>query len=186
MTRKRQPTVETVASAPPDDDLSRFACPNEDCDDFNRFAAGNLSVCERMGKGRRIRRLYCKSCGHRFSERQGSLMAKSKLPEETVVRIVKCLGYGCSVEATADICEVDPRSVGLLLGKAGSRAEDFHRLQLERLAEPLEAVEIDELHAPLASPEKGWNHMLALLAARVGDAAARGFTWPWRRQRGSS
>jgi transposase-like protein len=185
MTRKRQPTAESVASAPPDDDLSRFACPNEDCDDFNRFAAGNLSVCERMGKGRRIRRLYCRSCGHRFSERQGSLMAKSKLPEETVVRIVKCLGYGCSVEATADICEIDPRSVELLLSKAGPRAEDFHRLQLDRLAEPLEAVEIDELHAPLASPKKGRNPVLALLANLVGDAAARGFTWPWRRQRGS-
>jgi transposase-like protein len=186
MTRKRQPTVEKVATASPNDDLSRFACPNEDCDDFNRFAAGNLSVCERMGKDRRIRRLYCKSCGHRFSERQGSLMAKSKLPEETVVRIVKCLGYGCSVEATADICEVDPRSVELLLSKAGPRAEDFHRLQLDRLTEPPEAVEIDELHAPLASPRKGATPMLALLAARVGDAAARGFTWPWRRRRGSS
>jgi len=186
MTRKRQPTVETVASATASDDLSQFACPNEDCDDFNRFAVGNLSVCERMGKGRRIRRLYCKSCGPRFSERQGSLLAKSKLPEETVVRIVKCLGYGCSVEATADICEVDPRSVSLLLSKAGPRAEDFHGLQLDGLAEPLEAVEIDELHAPLASPKRGRNPMLALLAARVDDAVARGFTWPWPRQRGSS
>lgn len=169
----------------PNDDLSGFACPNEDCHDFNRFAAGNLSVSERMGKDRRIRRLYCKSCGHRFSERQGSLMAKSKLPEETVVRIVKCLGYGCSVEATADICEVDPRSVQLLLSKAGPRAEDFHRLQLDRLPEPPEAVEIDELHAPLASPRKGATPMLALLAARGGGAAARGFTWPWRQRHDS-
>jgi len=186
MTHKRQPPVQPIAAAPPDDDLLGFACPNEDCTDFNRFAAGNLSVCERMGKGHHIRRLYCKSCGHRFSERQGSLMARSKLPEETVVRIVKCLGYGCSVEATADICEVDPRSVELLLSKAGPRAEDFHALQLERLAEPLEAVEIDELHAPLASPRKGVTPMIALLAARVGDVAARGFTWPWQRRRGSS
>lgn len=182
MSRKRQPTVGAVA---PEDDLSGFACPNEDCCDFNRFAAGNLSVCERMGKDRRIRRLYCKTCGHRFSERQGSLMARSKLPEETVVRIVKCLGHGCSVEATADICEVDPRTVELLLFKAGSRAEDFHQLQLERLTEPIEAVEIDELHATMASPKKGGNPVLALLADRVGDVAARGFTWPWRRQRGS-
>ena len=178
MSRKRQPTAATVA---PEDDLSRFACPNEDCCDFNRFAAGNLSVCERMGKDRHIRRLYCKTCGHRFSERQGSLMAHSKLPEETVVRIVKCLGYGCSVEATADICEVDPRTVELLLSKAGPRAEDFHRLQLERLTEPIEAVEVDELHAAVASPKKGANPVIALLADRVGDAAARGFTWLWRR-----
>jgi hypothetical protein len=138
-----------------------------------------------MGKDHRIRRLYCKSCGHRFSERQGSLMAQSKLPEDTVVRIVKCLGYGCSVEATADICEVDSRTVELMLSKAGSRAEDFHRLQLDRLAEPIQAVEIDELHAPLASPKKGANPMLALLAGLVGDEAARGFTWPWPRRHAS-
>jgi transposase-like protein len=178
MTRKREPVAKAI---PPRDDLTGFACPNEDCGDFNRFAAGNLTVCERMGKDHRIRRLYCNRCGHRFSERQGSLMARSKLPEETVVRIVKCLGYGCSVEATADICEVDPRTIELLLGKAGPRAEDFHRLQLERLAEPIPAVEIDELHAPLASPKKGVNPVIALLAYLVGDEAARGFTWPWRR-----
>ena len=182
MPRKRQPQAEAVLAK---DDLSGFACPNEDCCDFNRFAAGNLSVCERMGKDRRIRRLYCKTCGHRFSERQGSLMAGTKLPEETVVRIVKCLGYGCSMEATADICEVDPRTVELLLSKAGSRAEDFHQLQLDRLAEPIEAVEIDELHAAVAGPKKGRNPLIALLAERVGDAAARGFMWPWPRRRGS-
>ncbi len=182
MTRKRKPPAEVAL---PDEDLSGFACPNEDCGDFNRFAAGNLSVCERMGRDRRIRRLYCKSCGHRFSERQGSLMARSKLPEETVVRIVKCLGYGCSVEATADICEVDSRTVGLLLSKAGPRAEDFHRLQLDRLAESIQAVEIDELHAVEASPKKGRNPLIALLADLVGDGAARGFTWPWQRRRDS-
>jgi transposase-like protein len=178
MPRKRQ---RTRGSTTCQHDLSGFACPNEDCADFNRFAAGNLSVCERMGKAHGIRRLYCHSCGHRFSERRGTLMAHSKLPEETVVRIVKCLGYGCSLEATADICEVDPRTVELLLSKAGPRAEDFHNLAIEQLSEPIEVVEIDELHAPLASPKKGRNPVIALLADRVGDVAARGFTWLWPR-----
>jgi hypothetical protein len=36
--------------------LSFFACPNHDCADFNRFAAGNLSIAERMGKDKAIRR----------------------------------------------------------------------------------------------------------------------------------
>lgn len=58
--------------------------------------------------------------------------------------------------------------------------KDFHRLQLERLTEPIQAVEIDELHATVAAPKKGENPMLALLAALVDDEAARGFTWPWR------
>jgi len=126
--------------------LSFFACPNGDCADFNRFDSGSLSVAEWMGKDKAIRRLYCKTCGTRFSERQGSLMQYTKLPATDVVRIVKCLGHGCSVEATADICEVDTRTVQRLLERAGKRAADFHRLQLEDLDEPLEAVQMDELH----------------------------------------
>jgi transposase-like protein len=126
--------------------LAFFACPNSDCADFNRFDAGNLSIAEWMGKDKAIRRLYCKTCGTRFSERQGSLMQDTKLPQADVVRIIKCLGHGCSVEATADICEVDTRTVQRLLERAGKRAADFHRLQLEHLNEPLEAVQMDELH----------------------------------------
>ena len=126
--------------------LAFFACPNSDCADFNKFDSGNLSVAEWMGKDKAIRRLYCKTCGRRFSERQGSLMQYTKLPQEDVVRIVKCLGHGCSVEATADICEVDARTVQRLLEKAGKRATDFHRLQLEDIEEPLEVVQMDELH----------------------------------------
>jgi transposase-like protein len=126
--------------------LSFFACPNSDCADSNKFDAGNLSVAEWMGKDKAIRRLYCKTCGTRFSERQGSLMQYTKLPQAAVVRIVKCLGHGCSVEATADICEVDTRTVQRLLEKSGKRAADFHRLQLEVLDEPLEAIQMDELY----------------------------------------
>ncbi len=69
--------------------LSFFACPNGDCADFNRFDSANLSVAEWMGKDNAIRRLYCKSCGTRFSERQGLLMQHTKLPEAGVVRIIK-------------------------------------------------------------------------------------------------
>ena len=130
----------------PSDDLSLFACPNECCDQFNCFGVGNLRVCERMGRDKHIRRLYCNRCGHRFSERQGTLMAHSKLAEETVARIIKCLVHGCSLEATADICEVDPRTVDLLLQKAGRRAEDFHRGTLETFPDSPPVVEIDELH----------------------------------------
>ena len=83
--------------------LAAFACPNPDCSLFNRFDAGNLSVVEWTGKRKHIRRLYCSACKRRFTERQGTLLRYCKLPEETVVRIVKCLGHGCSVEATADI-----------------------------------------------------------------------------------
>lgn len=150
-----------MASAPATDGaaLSTLACPNPDCTDFNRFDAGNLSVAEWMGKHKSIRRLYCKSCGRRFSERQGSLLEYGKLPMETVVRAVKCLAHGCSVEATADICELTPRTVRRLQERGGRRAEDFHRLQLEHLPKPVEAVEFDELHARVSpTRKKGAKH----------------------------
>lgn len=165
----------------PEFPLSFFACPNPDCADFNRFDAGNLSIAERMGKNKAIRRLYCKTCGHRFSEREGSLMAGAKLPEETVVRIIKCLGYGCSVEATADICEVDPRTVERLLEKAGKRAEDFHRLQLDNLERSPQAVQLDELHGRVAKPpKKGANTPPRSLLSRLAKRAGRGFTRRWK------
>ena len=171
-----------------DDALATFACPNEECSDFNRFGAGNLSVCEWTGKDKRIRRLYCSTCGHRFSERQGTLLQYSKLPQETVVRIVKCLVHGCSIEATADICEVTPKTVESLLDKAGRRADDFHRLQLEKLTKPLEVVELDELHGRSAPAKKG--EPPSKLARRIAAAsyvvrAVRGFMWHWWQQRGS-
>lgn len=163
--------------------LSFFACPNCDCADFNRFDAGNLSVCEHMGKDKAIRRLYCKTCGSRFSERQGSLMQDTKLPQADIVRIVKCLGHGCSVEATADICEVDARTVQRLLEKAGKRASDFHNLQMETLDKPLEVVQMDELHGrtvkgkntpePIRVPKK--------LRKRLSKKRAKhGSIQPWR------
>jgi len=169
--------------------LTAFACPNEDCSDFNRFGAGNLSVCEWIGKDKQIRRLYCRTCGHRFSERQGTLLQYAKLPEETIVRIVKCLVHGCSVEATADICEVTPRTVESLLDKASRRAEDFHRLQLEKITKPLEVVELDELHGRSAPRKRGTSpKKLALLAGGPASDVARavlGFMRHWWGRRGS-
>jgi len=156
--------------------LGFFACPNPDCEAFNRFGGGNLSVAERMGKDKSIRRLYCRSCQTRFSERQGSLLEYSKLPLPAVVRIVKCLGHGCSMEATADICEVDPRTVQRIVDRGGTRAQDFHQLALDRLEEPLEAVQMDELHGRVAEPDGEKKGRIR----SVVDWVARGCIPPWR------
>ncbi|RUL82801.1 IS1 family transposase [Tautonia sociabilis] len=180
----RKPLSPDHHDTKPGGSLAAFACPNPDCSHFNRFAAGNLSAVEYTGKRKDIRRLYCSACRRRFTERQGTLLRYSKLPEATVVRIVKCLGHGCSVEATADICEVDPRTVDRLLEPAGRRAEDFHRLQLDRLQSPPEAVQLDELHGRVSpTPEQrgGAAGLLGAVAAWVGP----GFTRPWRSSAGS-
>ena len=47
---------------------------------------------------------------------------------------------------TADICEVDARTVQRIVDRGGTRSEDFHWLSLEDLKEPLEVVQMDEFH----------------------------------------
>jgi hypothetical protein len=163
--------------------LAERACPNPDCCDFNRFAAGTLSVVEWTGKDKHIRRLYRSSCGHRFSARRGTLREYSKLPEATVVRIVKCVRYGCTLEATADICEVDPRTVARILERGGRRAEDFHGSQIPQLGAPPEAVQLDELHGRVSPPrpKTGGAGPPPTARPRRGVApAALGSMPPWR------
>jgi len=50
----------------------------------------------------------------------GILVQYTKLPKPTVVRIVKCIGHGCSIGATADIGEVDLLIVKRLLENAST------------------------------------------------------------------
>jgi len=128
-----------------------------------------------MGKNKAIRRLYCKICQTKFREREGSPLQYSKLPVCDVVQIIKCLGYGYSIEATADISEADPRTVERMLEKADLRAQDFHRLQLERLKHCTQAVELDELHGRVCAQPKRAKDSLARVARRAG----RGFTSLW-------
>ena len=162
--------------------LEFFACPNPECAAFNDFGEDNLSVCERMGKNKDIRRLYCNLCHKRFSERQGSLMQHSKLPQAAVVRIVKCLEHGCSMEATTDICEVDIRTVQRLLKQAGKRAEDFHNLQLEKLQQSIPAVQMDELHgrASDGQEKKGALGRLRSVLRHAAKRDAPGFIRLWQ------
>ena len=133
------------AAAPVGEDLCGFACPNPECLDFNRFGAGNLRVSERNGKDQRHRRLVCRTCRTRFQERRGTVMEGTKIPQEKVQLIMKCLTWGNSVTATADIAQVDERTVQRIVERAGERAEVFH----DRTAQDLETAQaqFDEVHA---------------------------------------
>jgi hypothetical protein len=180
MSRKRARAPEPAAPGP---SLALFACPNPDGDLFNRFDAGNRTVAEWTGKRKDIRRLYGNHGGHRFSERPGSLLPYTKLPEATGVRMITCLGHGCSVEATAAMGAVDPRTGERLVERAGRRADDFHHLQLERLRQPPAAVELDELHGrghETAAKKGGAGRRPAPgLLGRVTAWFASGFLRPW-------
>jgi transposase-like protein len=108
------------------DDLTRFCCQKPDCALYGRRNAGNLSVCGRFGKQNQIRLLYCRACKYRFSERKGTPLFQTHLPEPKARSVLQHLAEGCGVRQTGRLVDVHPNSVVRLAKKAGQHARDAH------------------------------------------------------------
>src|SRR4051812_42904016 len=106
------------------DDLARFCCQNPECTLHGSRNAGNLSVCARYGQQDHIRLLYCKACKYRFSERKGTALFHSHLPEEKALAVLQHLDEGCGVRSTGRLVGVDPNTVGRLARMVGQHAHD--------------------------------------------------------------
>ena len=143
-------------TTPREDKYSPFSCPNPACSLFNHPSQGNIAHRSWTGKQKDIERLRCTVCGKEFSEREGTLMAYTKLPEEKITRLLKCQRWGVCDEGTADICEVDIKSVHRFQGVATPRAEE-HQHQVVRDVE-VKGVQLDEAHSKLRPGKVEWIH----------------------------
>ena len=108
------------------DDLSRFCCQNPECLDCGKRGAGNLSVSMRYGPDKRWRMLYCSTCKARFSERKGTPLFDTRLPEEKVVSILAHIAEGCGVRKTSRLVGVSKDTVTRYCLLAGAHAEQLH------------------------------------------------------------
>jgi transposase-like protein len=73
-----------ISTTPAQERYTRFSCPNPSCPCFNRPGVGNIGHRSWTGNHKQIERLRCTACDREFSDREGTLMARSKLPEATV------------------------------------------------------------------------------------------------------
>ena len=64
------------------DDLSLFCCQNPACSDYGLRGRDNLRVGFRYGPHKQRRMLVCRTCRARFSERKGTALFASRLPED--------------------------------------------------------------------------------------------------------
>ena len=83
-------------------------------------------------------------------------MARSKLPEDTVIRLVKCQRWGVCDEGTADICAVDLKTVHRFQRVAAQRAETHHYQVVREVDVP--GVQLDEAHSKLRPRQVAWIH----------------------------
>jgi hypothetical protein len=146
-----------IQPTPAQDRYTTFSCPNPDCPQFNRPNAGNIGHRSWTGKHKHIERLRCLACGREFSAREGgTLMARSKLPEDTVERLLKCQRWSVCDAGTADICGVDLKTVYRFQRVAVQRAKTHHH-QVVREVEVL-GVQLDEAHSKLRPKQVEWVH----------------------------
>jgi LacI family transcriptional regulator len=108
------------------DDLAPFCCLNPECNDHGRRCAGNLRVHSRYGAEKRLRILECRTCGRRSSERQGTPLFRSHLPEGKAVSVLEHLGEGCGVRQTGRLVRVHRDTVMRYGRLAGGHARAAH------------------------------------------------------------
>jgi IS1 family transposase len=143
-------------TTPAQESYTRFSCPNPHCARFNRPGEGNIAHRSWTGIHKHIERLRCTACNREFSEREGTLMARSKLPEDTVVRLLKCQRWGVCDAGTADICDVEIKTVHRFQRVAAQRAQMHHRQSVQHVA--VEGVQLDEAHSKLRPKQVEWVH----------------------------
>jgi LacI family transcriptional regulator len=107
------------------DDLRVFCCQNTDCPEYGHRDRGNLTVCARYGPQQR-RLLYCRACRARFSERKGTPLFDSRLPEDRATAVLQHLHDGCGVRQTARLVGVNKNTVVRYALQAGRHARPLH------------------------------------------------------------
>jgi len=99
--------------------------PNPDCPDRGQRGHGNLTVCMRYGQHQR-RLLYCRTCKARFSERKGTPLFDTRLPEDKAVSVLNHIAEGCGVRKTGRLVGVNKNTVIRYSVLAGRHAQQLH------------------------------------------------------------
>ena len=105
---------------------TRFSCPNQACDLYNKYSEDNIRHRSWTGKERNIERLRCTCCKKEFSTCKGTLREQAKISEKQQTLILKCIRWGVPETGVADIAEVSRPTVRRFQEKAGKHAEAHH------------------------------------------------------------
>jgi hypothetical protein len=116
-----------ISTTPAQARSTTFSCPNPDWMPCKRPNVNTIVHRSWTGKHTHIERLRCTACAHEFSEREGTLMARSKLAEAKGERRRKWQRWGVCDEGTADIGEVELKTVDRLQRVATPRAQTHHQ-----------------------------------------------------------
>jgi IS1 family transposase len=156
----------------PNTDYTQFRCPNPVCIFYNTPDQANIMHRSWTGTNKNIERLRCTACKKEFSDRCGTLQERAKIPLEKQELMLKCFRWGVCEEGTADISNVNPKTVRLFQEKTAKRAETHHDNLVKDVRTP--GVQLDELWAKMAG-QKQWlaaaiaMKSLLIIAVTIGN-----------------
>lgn len=119
-------------------------CPNHDCKFYgisgekNIIGNGTYQI-----KNRRVRKYICRECGRVFNDRTDTFFENIRKDEDVVVSALKMVMKGMSIEAIADVLEIQSATVSNWLFRAAKQCEKVNDELMKDLN--VSKVEMDEL-----------------------------------------
>jgi transposase-like protein len=106
--------------------IDHFCCQNPSCPNQGQRGQGNLYFRGWSGQGQRIRMVYCRTCKKSFSERKGTPLEDSRLPQDKALALLEHVREGCGTRATSRLVKVDKNTVTRYVRLAGPHAQTLH------------------------------------------------------------
>ena len=120
------------------------ACPNEKCQNFDLAGKGNVIANGTYQiKGKRIRKYLCRKCDRVFCDRTNTFFYDMRKEESIILLALKMSIKGMSIEAIADVLEVQPITVSKWISRAAKQCDNIHQEKMKDLN--IAKVEMDEL-----------------------------------------
>ena len=108
-------------------ELEDLCCMNSDCEMVGIRGAGNLRPHGWSGKKENgIRMIFCRTCKTMHSERKGTALWQSRLPEDKIVQVLEHVAEGNGVRATHRLTGVHRDTISRLTRVAGEHAAALH------------------------------------------------------------
>jgi transposase-like protein len=121
-------------------DTSNQLCPNLACSARGQIGQGNIRMHDRK-RGR----YRCRTCGHTFSARRGTMLEGLRKPSALIIIVVTLLAYGCPIQGIVQAFGLAERTVAAWRDRAGQHGKQVHQALVHQGHLDLQHVQADEI-----------------------------------------
>jgi hypothetical protein len=106
--------------------ITDFFCWNEGCEEYGIRGSSALRQWGWSGHSKRIRMIHCTRCKHSYSERKGTPLEGSQLPDSKAKAVLDHLRERCGTRPTSRLVGVAKDTVTRYARLAGQHATRAH------------------------------------------------------------